>query len=283
MFENFGKTLDRLVRDVSTETKATPIEVRTEPISATYPEGDAVQLRLELNVGTLELSAGTDNLVDGTATFNVAEWTPRVVAEGPCVTVKQDVGLHLFGAWHAMRNTWKLALGTSKPFALSVAKGAGEATMALGGIPLSSTDIEVGAGRAQVSFDKANPSRSSFTRVNLGAGSLFLDKVLNANTERLVFAGGAGELTVNFTGDSLQRPMTAKLDTGAGKLVLNFRNGLPCQVVVKKFLGTVHTQGTFHSVQPEVYETAAYSTATGPTLRIEIHTPIADIALNELS
>ena len=73
------------------------------------------------------------------------------------------------------------------------------------------------------------------------------------------------------------------MNTAAGKIVLNVKRGLGCRVTVRKFLGSVHTQGGFHLVEPQVYETPAYATARTPTLTIDVDTPIADIALNEVS
>src|SRR5579859_350616 len=95
MVNAFGSTIDSLVRDVSARTSATPIEMRTERIGVPYPGSETVQLRLELPFGMLELNPGSDQLFNGTATFNVAEWSPRVVAYGPCITVKQDIDLRL--------------------------------------------------------------------------------------------------------------------------------------------------------------------------------------------
>ena len=283
MFENFGKTIDRLIQSVGTETKATTIDPKSDPVSAPYPEGDNPQLRLEINVGTLDLKAGGDALVDGTVTYNVAEWAPRVATEGSRVTVKQDMGIHFIGAWRNMHNDWKLALGTSKPFGLAVAKGAGEARMALGGVPLTSAQVDVGAGKAYMSFDKPNSVRCSALKVNMGAGSLTVDGLLNGNVERFVFGGGAGEIRLNLTGEALQGPLTATLNTGAGKLVVNLKRGLPCQVTVKKFLGTVHTQGDFRAVSSEVYQTPSFALAGDAAVKVEINTPVAEIVLSELN
>jgi len=123
----------------------------------------------------------------------MAEWTPDVVTEGQFVTVKQGVGLHMLGAWHELCNDWKLALGTAKPFELTVTKGAGESQLSLGGVPLASARIEVGAGKSTHVFDKANPTECSTVKVDLGAGSLRAEGLLNANTERFAFGGGQDE------------------------------------------------------------------------------------------
>ncbi|HLY26841.1 MAG TPA: toast rack family protein [Aggregatilineales bacterium] len=286
MFEKFGKTIDRFIQNVSTETTATPIEVRSDAISAPYPTGDSAELRLELNVGRLNLSAGGAQLVDGTVTYNVEQWTPHVVTEGNRVTVKQDIGLHLLGAWHDMKNDWKLALGTGKPFALNIGKGAGESDITLGGVPLTKLELEIGAGKARMNFDKPNPSQASNVRVNVGAGSLTLLGLLNANAEQFMFSGGAGELQVGFTGESLRRSAKAVVNTGAGKITLNVQRGIACQITVKKFLSTVRLNGDFSTTDEEVYQTSAFSSAklsSAPTLIVEINTPVGEIVLNEVN
>src|SRR5258708_10322433 len=262
MFEKFGKTIDRFIQSVSTETAATPIEVRTDSVSALYPEGDSAELRLELNVGRLNLSVGDDKLVDGTVTYNVAQWTPHVTTEGNRVTVKQDIGLHLLGAWDDMKNDWNLALGTTKPFALSIGKGAGESEMTLGAVPLTKLELEIGAGKARLNFDKPNPAQASQIKVNIGAGSLNFQGLLNANAELFNLSGGAGELQVSFTGEGLKRSARAVLNTGAGKITLNVQRGVACQVTVKKFLSNVRVNGDFRTVGDEVYQTATFAAAS---------------------
>jgi hypothetical protein len=195
------------------------------------------------------------------------------------------MGLHLIGPWHDMKNDWKLGLGTAKPFALSIGKGAGEADITLGGVPLTKLEVEIGAGKARLNFDKPNPAQADTMRVNVGAGSLTLQGLLNANATQYMFSGGAGEVQVGFTGDSLKRSAKAVVNTAAGKITLNIQRGVACQVTVKKFLSNVRLSGEFQNSGEEVYQTSAFSSAklsSSPTLLIEINTPVGEIVLNEV-
>jgi hypothetical protein len=282
MFEKLGKTIDQFFHSLGNETSLTRIDAKTETISAPYPEGNDVQLRVVAKVGKLEVTPGGDRLVDGTVTYNVEEWTPSVVTEGDKVTVDQELGMHVVGSWQNVVNDWKLAVGTARPFALSVSKGAGESTIELGSVPLVSATLEMGAGKAQVGFAKPNPAACSSVKVQLGAGTLVVNGLLDANTERFSFDGGAGELTLGFTGERLQRSMTAVANAGAGKVVVNVKRGVPCQVKIKKLLGGVRTQGGFNQTDSQVYETTGFGSASGPVLRVEINTPVSDIILNQV-
>src|SRR4051794_23664641 len=106
MFEKLGKSLDELVRNVSNDVKMTKIDTKVETISAPYPEVTPAQLRLEVGVGKLVLTPGGSNLVEGTVTYNVAEWAPEVTTDGGKVTVRQGRGWHILGGWDNVRNEW---------------------------------------------------------------------------------------------------------------------------------------------------------------------------------
>src|SRR5689334_23764248 len=114
MFEKLGKSLDTMINSISTGLQLTPIDPRSDAISIAYPDGEAVKLRLEMGVGQLNLKAGGSNLLEGTATYNVQEWTPETVVEGNSITLKQGHAWNVLGFWGSYRNEWDLAVGTAR-------------------------------------------------------------------------------------------------------------------------------------------------------------------------
>src|SRR3954451_17885095 len=147
MFEKLGKSLDEIVRNVGNDVKMTKIDLQTDAINVPYPEVSPAELRLEVGVGKLALTPGGEKLVEGTAVYNVAEWKPEILVEGGKVTVRQGKGWHFLGGWTDVRNEWTLALGTARPFALSVSKGVGESDLALGGVSMTNVSIDTRTGK----------------------------------------------------------------------------------------------------------------------------------------
>src|SRR5258708_7724468 len=152
MFEKFGRSLDGLLGSVKNDLKMTRIEPKTDRIAIAYPTATPVKLRLEMSVGKLKITPGTDKLVDGTATYNIQEWTPEISLDGGSVTIKQGRGFNMVGSWTDTQNYWELALGTTLPFELSLQKGVGESTLALGGIPLIGAVFNTGTGVTTISL-----------------------------------------------------------------------------------------------------------------------------------
>ena len=111
MFEKLGKALDSMVESVSTGLQLTEIDPHSQAIAIPYPESDPVKLRLEMGAGRLNLKAGGSNLIEGTATYNVQEWSPETIVEGNTVTLRQGHAWNVFGFWEiiAMNGTSHLA------------------------------------------------------------------------------------------------------------------------------------------------------------------------------
>src|SRR5260370_33125633 len=98
MFEKFGRSLDGLLGSVKNDLKMTRIDLKTDRIAIAYPTPAAVKLRLEMSVGKLKLTPGTDKLVDGTASYNVQEWTPEISLDGGSLTIKQGRRFNMVGS-----------------------------------------------------------------------------------------------------------------------------------------------------------------------------------------
>src|SRR5262249_449155 len=154
------------------------------------------------------------------------------VVEGGTVTIKQGHGWHVLGGWDNVQNQWDLALGTAKPFELAIQKGVSENLFTLGGIPLTELSVESGTGATTVTFDKRNPSVGNHVSFKAGAGSLKVSDLLNANARLISVDSGAGEVSLDFTGEGLQQDAGVKINIGAGKLVINVKQGIPVGMIV---------------------------------------------------
>src|SRR5450432_3126348 len=280
MFEKLGKSLDDVFGGVTKSLQLTHIDTRTDQVKVPYPEGDLAVLRLEMGHGTLALRTGATQLLEGTATYNVQEWAPETQVEGNKVTFRQGHGWNPFGMWDKLTNEWDLSLGTSRPTALSLAKGVGKGQIDLGGLPLAELTLDIGAGQHQVAFSAANPHAASRVVVRSGAGELTMNGMLNANADAISVDTGAGRLTLDLDGDALQRDLNVRIVVGAGEVQIAVKAGIPVRARVTKGLGDIKAGGDFAATGNQTYETSGYAVATGPKITLEVTSGVGSVSFS---
>ena len=144
------------------------------------------------------MSPGANDLVNGTATYNIADLKPEVVANGSNIEIKEgDLKSIPFSS--GMKNNWDLKLG-STPMDLTVHAGAYKGTYELGGLALTGLTIQDGAANTKLSFAQPNKAAMTILRYETGASSVKLTGLANANFGTLIFNSGAGDYTLDFSG-----------------------------------------------------------------------------------
>ncbi|HMB24156.1 MAG TPA: hypothetical protein VKP08_15035, partial [Anaerolineales bacterium] len=76
-----------------------------------------------------------------------------------------------------------------------------------------------GAANVDVSFSKPNQTEMSILRYETGASNVKLTGLANANFSTLSFSGGAGNYTLDFSGE-LKRDAVVTINAGLGDLSL---------------------------------------------------------------
>ena len=280
MFEKLGKSLDDVLGGVTKSLQLTRIDTRTDQVAIPYPEGDPAVLRLEMGHGTLAVRSGAALLMEGTATYNVQEWTPETVVEGNKVTFRQGRGWNPLGMFDKLTNEWDLSLGTGRPIALNIAKGVGKGQIDLGGIPLTEATLEIGAGQHQISFSAVNPNYASRVVVRAGAGELTLNGLLNANANMINVETGAGRLYLDLDGESLQRDLTVRVVVGAGDVKIAVKGGIATRVKVTRGLGDIKAYGDFMATGSQTYETKGKGVADAPKITLEVTSGVGSVSLS---
>lgn len=203
--------------DLPQRPKAGP-EVE-EAITVADPGSDERRLTLSFGAGILTLSPDpqAENLVEGTALYNVADLKPTIQKSGSSIEIRQGdfKSLPLF---ENMKNEWDLKLGAS-PLDLTIQAGAYEGNLELGGLALRSLTVRDGASHVDLSFGEPNRTEMSVLRYETGASDVKLTGLANANFSTLTFSGGAGNYTLDFSGE-LQRDAVVTIESGLGNLSL---------------------------------------------------------------
>jgi hypothetical protein len=202
---------------------------------------DATQtanLRLDFGAGILKLHPGADTLVSGTATYNISDFKPVVTINGSSVRIEQGnwkvTGIPDFSN---IKNEWDLSL-SNLPLDLTVEAGAYQAEYDLGGLALTNLTISDGAADSRLDFASPNLTEMSLLTYTTGASNVSLTGLGNANFASLEFNSGAGNYTLDFSGQ-LQRNGSVHIGTGVSNMTLIIPSGFPVQITVEGGLSNV--------------------------------------------
>jgi hypothetical protein len=221
---------------------------RTENVDIPNPEGVDANLTLAFAAGELNLTpGGSDALVSGTAIYNVDELKPVVSGEGSNLRLQtgQDEakfnGIPSFG--DNLKNQWDLALGNA-PMNLTVTAGAYQGNMDLGGLSLKSLHVADGASQVELKFSKPNQVEMSLLRYETGASSVNLSGLANANADSIEFRSGAGNYTLDFSGNLL-RDTNVDVRSGISKITIYIPRDSNATVTFSGGLSSVNTTGNW--------------------------------------
>lgn len=254
---------------------ATPGPTVTDEISVPIPEaGGTPMLQLKFGAGDLTINPGSDQLVSGTAEYNMPTFKPVIEQNGSIVTISQTVpsGISGLSAQNPV-NKWDLKLG-SMPMNLSIEAGAYKAHYDFGGLALSSLTVKDGAAQSDLDFSKPNTNELSSFSYETGASNVSLKNIGNASPATFSFRCGAGNYTLDFSGD-LKRDLNAKVEAGLGNVKIVIPKGIPAQITVQGGLSNVTTSGDWdHS--GETYS----QTGDGPAIVVLISIGAGNLELS---
>jgi hypothetical protein len=234
-----------------------------ESITVADPDSKETRLSLSFGAGKLTLSPGAKILVDGTALYNVKDLKPEIVKNGSSIEIKQG-DFKSLPPFKDMKNEWDLKLG-NQPMDLVIAAGAYDGTLELGGLSLKSLDVKDGASNVDLSFSEPNPVEMSILRYSTGASDVKLSGLANANFSTLTFSGGAGNYTLDFSGE-LQQNAVITVDSGFGNLSLIIPDNVSAKVTVEGAAVNIN-HGSSWSQNGKEYA----QQGDGPTLTIVVN------------
>jgi hypothetical protein len=209
----------------------------TTPIHAPFPDEEGAVLRLRLGACRLVLRPGeAEPWIDGTYRDPSGEEPLRLHVDGPELTLRQrHTVASTVGLVHGTP-VCELSLGTAKPYRLVLDTGASDVTLELGGLPLVGIDLSAGAGRVELTVDRANPVDAVELSFRLGAGTLSARGLGNLAAERLRVEGGAASLDLDLTGE-LRRPLEARISTGMAAVTVTVPADRPVRLTSDARLG----------------------------------------------
>ncbi len=209
------------------------IDTVTENNQVDLGSVESVDVYVDMNIGTLEVSGGAEGLMDATFTYNVAEWKPVVKydeSDGKGALHITQPDLESKNVPDGAECTWHIALTRSVPLNIYLDSGVGKATMNLDGVQVSRLELDQGVGSLGVYLGQSL-SRDADIEIEGGIGELKLD-VPEGVGIRLEADLGIGSLNapgmferdgayVNDAYGKAERNVTVKIDAGIGSITIS--------------------------------------------------------------
>lgn len=247
------------------EIKIGPFQ--SDSISVPVPDVSPVSLELGFGAGELNLQPGASGvLVDGAASYNVADFKPTVEVQGGDVKIntgKMEIKGFPSIRGNDFKNVWDLKLA-DVPMKLVVNAGAYKGDMELGGLSLTQVDVNDGAAEVRLKFSQPNKVEMESLKYSTGASSVKLSGLSNANFTSMVFRGGAGDYLLDFTG-SLQRDADVTISSGVSQVTVIVPEGISARVVFRGGLASIEASGGWEKSGNEYL-----LSGSGPVLTITV-------------
>lgn len=259
--------------DVNLPERVEPgLEVK-ESITVPVTGSDETRLTISFGAGKLTLSPGSENLIDGTAVYNIPEFKPEIIQSAGSVEIKQG-DFKNFVNLKDIKNVWDLKLG-SMPIDLTINAGAYDGTYELGGLALTGLTVRDGASTVDLAFSEPNLTAMSILRYETGASHVTLSGLANANFSTLMFSGGAGNYTLDFGGE-LRNDGIVNVEAGAGDVQLVIPKGVNAKVTVESALTNVSLSSNWSQNGNEYAQTGE-----GPALKIIVKMAAGSLAITD--
>ncbi len=120
--------------------------------------------------------------------------------------------------------------------------GAAISTVDLGGLRLSSLELETGASRTEVRFSKPNAIRCTAAGFRAGAAALAVTGLGNSRCDRVSFEGGMGSVLLDYSGN-WQGDASLAATLAVGGLTLRIPRTIGVRITTDQFLATFQPPG----------------------------------------
>ncbi|HEY9078006.1 MAG TPA: toast rack family protein [Anaerolineaceae bacterium] len=244
-------------------------EIRTFNFAEPAPASGPASVSIEMGAGKIEVKGGAAGLIEGSVDYNVEGWKPVTTSKpGEFHIIQKTEGIPT----SKVINEWKIKLGNT-PVKLSIATGANEGVLDLGGIPITDLKISDGASKANIRFDKPNPETMKSFTYNTGASNSTLSGLANANFTEMRFECGAGNYTLDF-GGKLRQNSRVVIKTGVSNLRIEIPKETAAKVNLSGGVKNVNIEGTW-TVKNDTYQ----NSGEGSLLTIEVDAGVGNIVL----
>ncbi|MBI4421094.1 MAG: hypothetical protein HY560_09735 [Gemmatimonadetes bacterium] len=143
----------------------------------------------------------------------------------------------------AGRQVMDLGVAPGVPVSFELSIGAAEADVDFGGLDLTRATIKTGASQSLIAFSTPTTGQCDRLSIQVGAAELRAEQLGNARCRRLDFAGGVGDVTLDFSGEWGESETRADIAVGMGSLTLRLPRAVGVEVRMTRFLSSFNQSG----------------------------------------
>ncbi|MGA9533756.1 MAG: toast rack family protein [Anaerolineales bacterium] len=250
----------------------------TQDFNIPLPAESPVELRLGFAAGQLNIEpAEQQALVAGSATYNVEQLAPAISTRGGMIQmttgeVNNLNDLDFDFSLNQRTNRWDLTLA-AEPMSLQIDGGAFQGSLELGGLAIEDLKISSGAADLSLSFSEPNLASMRTFEFNTGASSVNLTGLANAGFEQMQFQGGAGDFTLDFSGD-LRAAADVRVKAALSSIKLVIPEGINAEIQLEGGLANVQAPSGFSS-SGRTYT----QSGSGPQLTVHVQLGAGDLQI----
>jgi hypothetical protein len=190
---------------------------------------------IDMATGQLDLSDGSNKLMEGTFQYNVPNWKPKINYNGDgtpgVLSIVQPVDRNNLPASNGSTvYNWEIRLGNQVPLDLELHLGLGEARLDLSNLQISALKMELGAGKVDADLT-GDYGRDVDAQITGGTGQITL-KVGHHMATRIEVKGKLGKVTASglsrdgeayTNGVRSTNRLSVMIDSGVGEIKLEGR------------------------------------------------------------
>ena len=229
------------VPDIRINVPTTVGEMQSRQETVPLSEAESATVEVLFGSGSLEVRGGeSDDLFSGHFRYNIEEWEPKVTYRDDVLVVEQ--GGNPISPPGDARNTWELEFSPEIPLEMDLKAAGAKGEMDLSGLQLARLDLDLGAGDFDVRFNEPNEVEMSNLTLDTGASQLNVTGIGNAGPKRMTMQGGAGEITLDFTG-AWPQSADVRITAGVGAITLYLPDDVGVRVEPEGKLTNVNVDG----------------------------------------
>ena len=235
---------------------------------------DTNEVTIEMGAGTLSITGGASELIEGTVEYNVANWEPEITRSSNSISISQNNSSNVGFPDGDIQNDWNLQLGDA-PIDLTVNAGAYEGKIDLSGLSITNLDISDGASKSTIQFDSLNPVEMDQLSYKTGASDVELLGLGNANTKTIFFDSGVGSYTLDFSGD-IQNDIFVRVQSGMSDMTIIIPDNVQAEVDLSNGLSNIDATGTW-TISGSSYKCGS----SGPMITINLDMAVGNLQLKQ--
>lgn len=264
--------------------ESTADEINGENRVIPLGEVDSLRVSIKFGAGKLDLISGEEDVFKGNFQYDKSILKPNIqyeiLGKTGILTLSQSIKKDLDLPF-PYKNRWNLKLPSGIPLQLYINTATYSGNIDLTNLQIENLYLNSGASQTNIVFNQPNLIDLKNINIKTGASTIKMLGLANANFDKMIFTGGAGSYTFDFSGD-LTKKSKVNINVGAAKIVLKIPSNMGTKIVFRNFPAVKLDVRGFIKINDQTYISPEYGKSNAE-LDIEIKGGLVDIEVISLT